>query len=181
MTMTTTSEDQRADGKRREALGGAWTGGWTTFIDGGGCVREVESFDDGYNKLIDRIDNPTFEDTFEGIFDEALDLLVQRQHKYGPNNIAGQGMWGVLTRIADDKISRLKRAFNGSIVNGKIELDEIVDPAEQDTFEDACLDVMNYAAILLALYRGEWGRPLQSELPEPFAHRNRTGKPEVTT
>lgn len=103
---------------------------------------------------------PTFQETFQGIFDEAFNLLVQRQVKYGPNNIAQQGMWGVLTRIADDKISRIKRAFSGTIENGAIELDPIPEGDADDTFEDACLDLINYGAILLALKRGVWGRPL---------------------
>ncbi len=156
---TTTSEEQRDEGKRREAFGDESI----TFLDDWRKATEAERLQP-YQKLINRIKNPTFEDTFNSIFDEALDLLIQRQRKYGPNNIAQQGMWGVLTRIADDKIARLKRAFNGSITNGKIVLDEITDPDEEDTFEDACLDVMNYAAILLALYRDEWGRPLEGEV-----------------
>lgn len=163
--------DQIAEGRRRESLGGAWT----SYVDDDSTVTEVRSLDEGlerlraeaelerlepFRRLVSRIENPTFEDTFQAIFDEALDLLIERQRKYGPNNIAQQGMWGVLTRIADDKISRLKRAFNGSVQNGEVTLDPIPEGTEDDTFEDACLDVMNYAAILLALKRGEWGRPL---------------------
>jgi len=109
-------------------------------------------------------DVPTFEETFDNIFNEAFDLLIQRQRKYGPDNIARQGMWGVLTRIADDKIARLRRAFNGRIAAGQIALDPVTEGESDDTFEDACLDLMNYAAILLALKRGEWGRPLAEEV-----------------
>lgn len=117
-----------------------------------------------YRDLVEKINRePTFQDTFQDIFDQAFDLLVQRQIKYGPNNIAQQGMWGVLTRIADDKISRIKRAFSGSIVNGQIQLDPIPEGDTDDTFEDACLDLINYGAILLALKRGEWGRPLEGD------------------
>lgn len=163
-----TYQEQIEEGRRREAA-------WTHYTDDEGTTTEVRSLATGleflrqeqaaarlepFRNLLDRIASPTFEDTFQGIYDEALDLLIDRQRKYGPNNITQQGMWGVLTRIADDKIARLKRAFNGTLVNGEIVLDAIPEGDSDDTFEDACLDVMNYAAILLALKRGEWGRPL---------------------
>ena len=121
-----------------------------------------ERFDELMNKVRVR-DVTTFEDVFNGIFEEAFDLLIQRQRKYGPDNIAQQGMWGVLTRIADDKIARLRRAFNGRIAAGQIALDPVAEGESDDTFEDACLDLMNYAAILLALKRGQWGKPLADE------------------
>ncbi len=173
---------QIAEGKRREAFGGSWSEELEhlrretfnsrlrstsdeplSYEDWLGRV-DAEMGNDGIDALIDRIDNPTFEDTFLGIFDEAYGLLIQRQRKYGPENITRQGMWGVITRIADDKIARIKRAFNGRIVSGQIALDPVAEGESDDTFEDACLDLMNYAAILLALKRGEWGRPLADEL-----------------
>lgn len=134
-----------------------------------GLRREAFSYEDFLMRVDDAIGGPptprlTFEDVFNGIFNEAFDLLIQRQRKYGPDNIARQGMWGVLTRIADDKIARLRRAFNGRIAAGQIALDPVSEGESDDTFEDACLDLMNYAAILLALKRGQWGRPLEEEI-----------------
>lgn len=116
------------------------------------------------HNIITTAGGPTFEETFADIYTEAFNLLVQRQRRYGDKNIEQQGMWGVLTRIADDKISRLKRSFNGQIVNGSIELNDITERDESESFEDACIDVMNYAAILLALKRGLWGRPLSEDV-----------------
>lgn len=101
----------------------------------------------------------SFEGEFKKIFSEAFMLLVERQRKYGPANIEQQGIPGIITRIKDDKLSRVKRALNGRIVNGEIYLDPIVD-ADDETFEDALLDIANYALIALALKRGVWGRPL---------------------
>lgn len=114
----------------------------------------------------DETDHPyTFEDTFVGIFSETFDLLVERQKKYGPKNIAQQGLFGILTRIKDDKISRIMRALNGRVENGQIILDAIdLSGEEGDTLEDALKDVANYALIALALLRGAWGRPLAEEV-----------------
>ncbi len=153
-------DEQIAEGRRREQL--------TCWPD----LQETAYWVGGYLPLPDFLKadevlgrNPnTFEGVFQQIFDEAFELLVERQVKYGSANIAQQGMWGVLTRIADDKISRLKRSFNGSIRSGQIVLDEITDREADDTFEDACLDVMNYAAILLSLKRGLWGKPLAEDI-----------------
>lgn len=114
----------------------------------------------------ERASDATFEDVFEEIFKEALDLLIERQRKYGPDNIANQGIYGIITRIADDKISRVRTAMNGKVVNGKIIIDPIQDREAEDTFEDALLDIANYALIALALKRGLWGKPLRAPVAQ---------------
>ena len=108
----------------------------------------------------------TFEEVAQDIYDECFDLLVQRQVRYGPSNISQQGPWGVLSRIANDKIARIKRAFNGRVVHGDIELDPITDTDTDESFEDAVKDLVNYGVILLLLHRGKWGFPLESEVAE---------------
>lgn len=108
-------------------------------------------------------DRETFEDVFQVIFDEAFDLLVARQRKYGPTNIERLGLFGIFGRISDDKIERLRRGFNGTIVNGRVSLDFFED-FEDETFEDALKDIANYALIMLALKRGLWGKPLREDL-----------------
>lgn len=108
----------------------------------------------------------TFEAVFESIFKEALELLIERQRKYGPDNIANQGIYGIITRIADDKIARVRTAMNGQVVNGKIVIDPIEDREAEDTFEDALLDIANYALIALALKRGLWGKPLRAPVAQ---------------
>ena len=83
----------------------------------------------------------SFEDVFDGIAFEALSILYDRQRKYGPENIRRQGLWGIFTRIKDDKIARVQTAFNGLIRKGQIELEDIADGAEDETFEDALFDI----------------------------------------
>lgn len=114
----------------------------------------------------DQRTDATFEDIFEDIFKEAFDLLVERQRKYGPENISGQGLYGIITRIADDKISRVRTAMNGQVVNGKVVINPIEDREAEDTFEDALLDIANYALIALALKRGLWGKPLRAPVAQ---------------
>jgi hypothetical protein len=105
----------------------------------------------------------TFEDVFQTIFDEAFDLLVERQKKYGPDNIERLGTFGVLSRLAHDKIERVMRAMNGRIENGKVIL-ELPTHYDDDSFEDGLFDIANYALIALAQHRGLWGAPLKEEL-----------------
>lgn len=105
----------------------------------------------------------TFQQAFAQIFDETFDLLVERQRKYGPENIRNQGIYGVVTRLADDKVARVRQSLKGSVVNGQVILDPIVDRESTDTFEDALKDIANYAMIALALHRGLWGLPLSDE------------------
>jgi hypothetical protein len=103
--------------------------------------------------------DPTFEDIFQGIFGEAFDLLVERQRKYGPENIERLGPFGVFSRLAHDKVERVSRSFRGEIAYGKVLLGK---PSEFDdeSYEDALLDIANYALIMIAQHRNLWGAPL---------------------
>lgn len=100
-----------------------------------------------------------FEDAFAIIFDQAFDILVTRQQDYGPDNIEAQGIFGVYARLAYDKLARL-----GNLVGGKIEHGKVTswfDTTAGEGVEDTLFDVMNYAAILICLKRGQWGLPLR--------------------
>lgn len=110
----------------------------------------------------ERFDTLTFQSVFTGIFDEAFTLLVDRQRKYGPDNIFNLGLFGVFDRLASDKIERVRRSFNGVIEHGRVRLDPEILYADE-TLEDALLDIANYALIMLALKRGVWGYPLAPE------------------
>jgi len=100
----------------------------------------------------------TFQEIFTKIFDEAFNLLVERQRKYGPENIRTLGMFGVFSRLASDKIERVRRGMNGTVVHGEVHL-EYTDFGDE-SFDDALLDIANYALIMLCLKRGLWGAPL---------------------
>jgi len=143
------AEEQRKEGLRREAF-------------------SYEDFLSRVDQAIGPVSAPpvrTFEEVAEGIYDELLELLVERQAKYGATNIEQQGLYGVLVRIRDDKISRIQRALNGRIEHGRVVLDGIDMTGEEgDTLEDAYKDLANYAVISLMILRQQWGYPLKAEL-----------------
>jgi hypothetical protein len=151
--------------------------GWER--SGGACIEVMIARHLGHpvldTNLEELVDTPTatdpkplettFEDVFDGIAFEGLKILYDRQRKYGPENIRQQGLWGILTRIKDDKIERVRAALNGSIKRGVIVLDEIADENDE-TFEDALFDISNYALIMIAVKRGIWGFPLREDTGE---------------
>jgi hypothetical protein len=128
------------------------------------CIL-LDDADDGWTEHDGLEDDggPTFfEDVFGDIFSEAFNLLVERQRKYGPENIRQLGLFGVFDRLSSDKIERVRRAFNGSIVNGRVQLEDQTDFVDE-SFDDALLDIANYALIMLALKRDQWGYPMMPE------------------
>ena len=106
----------------------------------------------------------SFEATFAEIFQEAFDLLVERQRKYGPENIRQLGLWGVFDRFADDKVNRIRRAFNGTIRKGVLEVELTDSDFDDESLEDALFDSANYPLIMVAQKRDLWGRPLQEDM-----------------
>lgn len=98
-----------------------------------------------------------FEQYFQGLYDEARDILVQRQAQYGPANIESLGIPGVFSRLSDDKMSRVKKALNGEVLKGRI----VLSPAslkelQHPSVRDALMDAANYCLILVSLIEGEW-------------------------
>jgi len=76
---------------------------------------------------------------------KAFEIFKARQRKYGSTNIAKRGPYGVLVRL-DDKLARLDQLFNQGL--GGSSTDESV--------EDTCIDIANYALIALIAHRGDW-------------------------
>ena len=106
----------------------------------------------------------TFEDVFDGLAAEALQILYDRQRKYGPENIRTLGLYGVFTRL-EDKMARLKHAFMGRMVHGVLEVEE-VNETDDETLDDSDFDGANYHLIRIALRRGLWGFPLREDTDE---------------
>lgn len=115
--------------------------------------------------LIYKDDEQTFEKTFAKIYNEAFELLCEKQSRYGDSNIEQLGLHGVISRIGNDKIARARKFMQGKIVDGQV----ILDPLDESTYEslaDTLLDIANYALIAVALQRGLWGAPMERDLPE---------------
>jgi hypothetical protein len=88
----------------------------------------------------------------------------EKQEAYGPENVRELGFYGVFSRLASDKVNRLRNLMNGTLENGKISIDWA--DTNDESVEDTLLDIANYALILVALQRGWWGLPLaDAEIP----------------
>ena len=94
----------------------------------------------------------SFEERLRPFYVEAFEILVQRQAAYGPENILQAGEWGVFEQLRN-KVSRAANRLNGQVVGGRVILD--ADPGDQ-VLRDSLIDLINYAAILLALREGLW-------------------------
>jgi hypothetical protein len=98
-----------------------------------------------------------FETYFTTLYDEAKSILVERQRQYGPANIESLGVPGVFSRMSDDKMSRVKKALNGSVIKGRVVLsDASLAELQHPSVRDALIDSANYALILLSLIDGKW-------------------------
>ncbi len=105
-----------------------------------------------------------FEQYFQGLYDEARDILVQRQAQYGPANIESLGIPGVFSRMSDDKMSRIKKALSGEFVKGRVVLSQdSLKELQHPSVRDALMDAANYCLILVSLIEGEWSN-LELEL-----------------
>lgn len=103
----------------------------------------------------------TFEQRMEPYYTEAFQILRGRQKAYGPANILTAGVWGVIEQ-ATNKVERARAQLFGDILAGKIVLDEM-DGETETVFRDSLIDLMNYAAIALAVWDGEWTAEMKME------------------
>ena len=87
----------------------------------------------------------------------AFAIFKARQKKYGSGSIARRGPVGVLVRL-DDKLARLDRLF----------MEGAGDTATDESVEDTCLDVANYAIIILLCHAGQWPGWTPSATGEPL-------------
>lgn len=117
----------------------------------------------------------TFEEALDERLSELRALLIERQRKYGPNNIRALGLAGILSRIEHDKMERLSRvirrqALRDACLQAGLPRD-VVDrylpepdgDFADESLRDAILDVAGYAIIMAMVYDGDWGLPLAEE------------------
>ena len=105
---------------------------------------------------------PECSDAIMNNFDRAYDLRARKQHDYGDSNIRlglnlnssssecsqnnRLAQLGVVIRM-NDKVSRLINLYKK---DGTSAIDESI--------EDTCLDIMNYANMLMVLKSNKWGK-----------------------
>ena len=104
---------------------------------------------------------------------EATAIMDKKRAMRGTDNIERQGVMGVITRISEDKMSRIQKHAAEQLfwrmVEERPHIHKTLSAAgwkrqqEEDTngdsFEDDLLDVLNYSIIALALVRGWWSLP----------------------
>ena len=143
-------------------------------------MDQLSEADQRTNAALERGVPPLFfQDMVVLLHSEAFNIMIERQKKYGPENIKSMGEAGVIVRL-NDKMERLKkwresdeliRAVNtlherGILITEDLRK-ELVDSIERDSevsdesVDDTLHDIMNYALILLALRRGWWAPPLR--------------------
>ena len=97
-------------------------------------------------------------------FDKAYSLWCRKQHDYGDSNIRlgldlsssssecsqnnRLAQLGIVIRM-NDKISRLTNLYKKDKVDAS---------AVNESIEDTCIDIMNYANMLMTLKKGKWGK-----------------------
>jgi hypothetical protein len=125
----------------------------------------VDNFTDKMQELPIPTDGKTGKMFFEWMmfpyYRKAFEILVERQRRYGPENILKAGEWGVMEQI-QNKVSRARAQLNGSIEAGSVVLDEM-SPETAAVYRDSLVDLVNYSIILLALSDGAWTREMVVE------------------
>lgn len=107
--------------------------------------------------------------TWDGALETVLEcqrrVMIDRQNTYGPQNIADQGLFGVLTRGARDKLARILGSLNGRIIRGGVMLELIADAEEEDGFLDGLIDSSNYTGpIAIMVFEDWWKLPRRSPM-----------------
>ena len=107
-----------------------------------------------------------FTQYFSELATESHEIMVERQAGYGPGNIEALGPYGVFSRLAEDKCSRVATALQGKIVDGKA---AVAEDWFDDSVHDALIDIQNYAKILIALGQGKWSFVTRGVPPKSWA------------
>ena len=99
--------------------------------------------------------------------------MDRKREMRGTDNIERQGIMGVITRISEDKMSRIQKHTQEQLfwrmVRDRPHIQKTLDAAgwteqdeqndDGDSFEDDLRDGLNYAIIAVALSRGWWSLP----------------------
>ncbi len=108
---------------------------------------------DGGHSWASRVD--TWEAALERVTTLCTRIATQRHRKYGPENIKATGEVGLWVRMTD-KLARISRAMT----TGEMDF-------EDEKFEDAIVDIVNYGRFWLMWRAGQWELPAQCLDEEP--------------
>lgn len=108
-----------------------------------------------------------FEDRLVDEYETLFNIMVEKRRLRGADNITRQGMAGVVRRIAEDKLERVKREVekNDFLEKAKAILPESLynqvacyfnGSVPEDSLIDDLHDIANYAIICIMLIKGTW-------------------------
>jgi hypothetical protein len=93
------------------------------------------------------VDLEKFSSDADKIYATLTDILIKKQHDYGPgniNNAPGGALNGLLVRM-NDKMERLKHLVY-----------QLEGDPENESIDDSFLDIANYAVIAMMVREGSW-------------------------
>lgn len=93
----------------------------------------------------------TFEEVLDAKILECRELMLRKEHDYGPRNISSRGTIGLAVRI-NDKSERLWNLLTKARA------------PSNESLRDTFMDLANYGLIGMMLLDGEWGLPMEEEL-----------------
>ena len=114
----------------------------------------------------------SFEDALYAALEACAAVMIERQRKYGSNNINAGGIPGVMVRMQD----KVARAWHMLGVDALATHGNIWDAADNtpvppdagdESLVDSFVDMVNYGLIALMLHEGIWGLPFEEELDDP--------------
>lgn len=125
----------------------------------------MSNIEELYEEAIKKFGEPrTFEEAVDIVFYIKKTILVERQQKYGPENIAKFGVLGCIIRDND----KLERMTNLLFQGGDLTQDE--------TMMDTLVDLGNYPDIALMVAFDIWGMPLAGTIHAPPVVKKSNGK-----
>lgn len=121
----------------------------------------------------------TLEEAMDEFWRRAREVMINKRRMRGPDNITRQGLYGVVTRVVEDKMARIMRVVGDMDLRRRMEergipqrvIDEYVPPPSdnaEEPLEDDFLDASNYFLICWLLWQDWWELPLISEKYPPI-------------
>lgn len=111
----------------------------------------------------------SLDEAIDLVLQDARALLLERQQKYGPENIRAGGLPGLYLRL-NDKLRRLWHLVGLDVLvkHGTlwVAAERSTAPpaaALDESMEDSHLDGVNYFVIAELVRRGYWGLPMASD------------------
>lgn len=112
----------------------------------------------------------TFQQALDWAYEGMRSIMLEKRTLRGPGNITAQGLVGVVNRMGEDKMARVKTEIERRQAREVMKrhgvpqhlIDQYVPHIESsESLEDDLFDIGNYAAIAILVERGWWDLPLE--------------------